>query len=1229
MRNSYLQQLARRVLGRGRGGRRPAPARRRSAVTLTLEQLEGRCLLSTLQAISLPSAANPPSDTAAGASTTPSVSADGRIVAFTSTANNLVPNESAPSPGAGAGAGPDQNIYLLDRSTGVTALVSHAAGSASQAGNGECDDPILSADGSTVVYDSLATDLAGRTIAPVSNVYLYNRLTGTNTLVSHRAADPLSSADGSARVQAVSGDGRFVVFFSAASDLVAGQAGAPGNLFLFDASSGAVTLMTHTAASLTTGAGADTGDLDGLVNGSPSAISDDGSLFAYVSTATALLAGPVASGPNVYLFHRATDTNTLVTASAGTGAGKAVSPAALSHDGHFVVYSAGDVFRYDTRLGTTLLVSHVPGSLTTGGNGASGVQNSALPIIRGAIPDSRSLLATNVDGSVVAFVSSATNLLGAPTNYTGNLFVWDASGTVSPVTGPAGGGGTVSGPFMSTAIFSSNTYLYGDLSLSDDGTEVAYASASGDVVAGQTGPAGLDNVFLDDREANTVRLVSGAGGSGTATGNAASNVPVLSRDGTALEFQTQAFNLSGTFYDANGNFDVLVYSVAPSPGLTLVSRRAFLVQTTGYSFLASTSADGRYTVFTSNGTNLVPNQVNTNSDQNVFLHDGQTGSTVLVDHLPNAVNSTGDGGIGTADPTQAPAPELRPVISADGRYVAFVSDATNLVTGVPSSDQSPKVFLYEVATGKVTQVSDNQPVGPHHVDEGRADSPAISGDGHYVAYDNVSGGDLLDRFAILYDTVAATGVTIFPSDQAGGDTFPTISDDGRFVAFSALHEASSSGFYTQAYLFDRTTGTAIPVSHTSGSATALANGTSGSAVVSHDGSAVAFVSAAPDLVAGQATGSFTNVFLYAVSTGTVRLVSGVNGSPTSGGHGNSDSPAIGLGGGYVAYRSDATNLVRGQTGPAGNVFEFNAAAGSQTLVSHQAGSPTTAAGGSSEPVLDDDGHLIAYASTAGNLIPGQGGPVGVKNIFIWLRQTDANILASGQDGSPTVGGDADSDQPVLTRHSFPGFSSKARLLPATGGASVAYINTLVALALSSNVIADGSGPGSLVGYLSVSSLLAGQYLPPTYRVPGAGGALFAVGAAAGSSSPLLTQFLASHAAQASYQVTLLVDVGFGFDPVTFEILVSPPPSGGGGVGGPRPITARLVPVRAGRKKRRLMVEVFYADTGALKEEFLSPFQKGPFKDIHVTVRDGSDGIADEVVISARKGRKKVTAAHAG
>ena len=264
--------------------------------------------------------------------------------------------------------------------------------------------------------------------------------------------------------------------------------------------------------------------------------------------------------------------------------------------------------------------------------------------------------------------------------------------------------------------------------------------------------------------------------------------------------------------------------------------------------------------------------------------------------------------------------------------------------------------------------------------------------------------------------------------------------------------------------------------------TAGANAPSTQAVLSHDGSTIGFTSAATNLVSGLSTGGFTNVFRYTTANG-ITLVSGAGGSATTGGNGGSDSPALGLDGTAIAYRSDATNLVSGNiTGS--NIYEDTTATGFRILVSHLGTDGDTAAGGSSEPVIDDDGHLVSYVSTAGDLIPGQGGPAGVKNVFVWLRQTGANILASGQGGSPTVTGNADSDFPLLTRDSFPGFSSRAtNLVRGVGGSSVAYINTLVAVALSPDTVALGSPAGSLVGTLSVTSLLAGQYLPPVYRLP--------------------------------------------------------------------------------------------------------------------------------------------------
>jgi hypothetical protein len=300
----------------------------------------------------------------------------------------------------------------------------------------------------------------------------------------------------------------------------------------------------------------------------------------------------------------------------------------------------------------------------------------------------------------------------------------------------------------------------------------------------------------------------------------------------------------------------------------------------------------------------------------------------------------------------------------------------------------------------------------------------------------------------------------------------------------------------------------------------------------------------------------------------------------------------------------------------------------QTLVSAQAGSPLAGAGGASEPVIDDDGHLVSYVSTAGDLIPGQSGPAGVKNVFVWLRQTGANILASGQDGSPTVTANADADFPLLTRHSFPGFSSRAtNLQRGVGGTSVAYINTLVALSLSPNAVADGSAAGSVVGTLSVSSLLAGQYLPPVYTLPPGidDNAAFALRAASGGTAPLVIEVPASYAGQSSYQVLVHVDIGFGDDSSLLRVAVIPPnPAGGGGhvasaSGG---VTARLIPVKVGKRKTLLLLLVFSADTGTLEGAFDAPFQRAGFKNLQVSVLGGN-----RVVVTARKGKRTVTATY--
>jgi FG-GAP-like repeat/WD40-like Beta Propeller Repeat len=611
--------------------------------------------------------------------------------------------------------------------------------------------------------------------------------------------------------------------------------------------------------------------------------------------------------------------------------------------------------------------------------------------------------------------------------------------------------------------------------------------------------------------------------------------------------------------DGNGVNDVFTYTPA-APALTLVSAAAFLpAPIPGNSFTTSVSGDGSYSVFTSTGTNLVADQINPHSAAtvNVFLFDKNTNTVQLVNHVSGLPTTSGDGGLnykGQPD-YQAPIAALQPVLSADGSVVAFTSYDNNLLPGEAESEPNPNefpwetlnyscVYLYNTQTGQITLV--NHAAGTPNTIGDYASSPAVSDNGQYVAYvydgagsEPVVGVGPADQGVgaiALYNSLTdtTTRITSLNAQNTGSASDPSISGDGRFVTY--LNQGN-------VYVFDNTTGQTTLVSHDVNSSTTPARAASTDAVISDDGSTIAFVSSATDLVTGQAPSSFTNVFRYANNgSGAISLVSGVACSLTVGGNGNSDSPAIDGNGSYIAFRSDATNILSGQTGATSNIFEFNTQAHTQALVSAQAGSSTIAAGGSSEPVIDGDGHLVSYTSTAGNLVPGQSGPVGVENVFIWLRQTGANILASGQNGSPTLTGNADSDDPVLTRDSFPVFSSVAtNLLPGVGGTSVAYLNTLVQLVLSNNLLADQSPAGTTVGNLGITgSLYAGAYLPPAYSLPaGNDNAAFRLGSNANGET-LVTFVATNYASQSSYQVNVHVDIGFGDESALFPVVVAAP-----------------------------------------------------------------------------------------
>ncbi len=407
-------------------------------------------------------------------------------------------------------------------------------------------------------------------------------------------------------------------------------------------------------------------------------------------------------------------------------------------------------------------------------------------------------------------------------------------------------------------------------------------------------------------------------------------------------------------------------SVRAMPGnTTRVSVASDGTQANGGSSTPSISADGRYVAFASLATNLVSGD--TNGVEDIFVHDRQTGQTTRV--------SVASGG------AQANGPSFDPSISADGRYVAFASFATNLASG--DTNDHRDIFVHDRQTGATTRVSVATGGGQANL---ASSDPSISADGRYVAFaslaSNLVSGDTNntgDIFVHDRQTGATTRVSIGPGGtQANrGSIAPSISADGRYVAFHSDATNLVSGVTngtTHIFVHDRQTGATTRVSVAS-------DGTEGNSVsirpsISADGRYVAFQSMATNLVSGD-TNMYQDVFVHDRQTGQTTRVS----VASDGTEGNSGSlaPSISADGRYVAFQSQANNLVSGDTGFITDVFIHDRQTGVTARVSI-AFDGTEPNNESFDPSISADGRYVAFESEATNLVSGDTN--GTRDIFI-------------------------------------------------------------------------------------------------------------------------------------------------------------------------------------------------------------------------------------------------------
>ena len=396
----------------------------------------------------------------------------------------------------------------------------------------------------------------------------------------------------------------------------------------------------------------------------------------------------------------------------------------------------------------------------------------------------------------------------------------------------------------------------------------------------------------------------------------------ISANGRYVLFNSQARNLvAGDTNDRNDVFladrqtgAVQRVSVRSGGGQAKPGSDPF-----GGSYAGGLSSNARYVVFRSDSPNLVPRDTNRASD--IFVFDRTRNVTTRVSVGPRG--------------RQANGPSGDPAISANGRYVAFSSFASNLVRG--DSNKQTDVFVRDLRTHRTIRVSVTSRGGQAaRCSQGcESTEPALSATGRYVAFQssatNLVRGDtnrLGDVFVHDLRTGKTERVSVSSSGrQAGGDrtntgsNAPAISADGRFVAFHSLATnlvAGDTNRTADAFVRDRRTHKTTRVSVSSSGV--QANGENlGALGISADGRYVAFTSLASNLVAGDVN-DITDVFVRDLRAGTTSLVS-LGASGNQGGDGSAVNPAsFSADDRYLAFSSWASNFVPGDTNDVPDAF---------------------------------------------------------------------------------------------------------------------------------------------------------------------------------------------------------------------------------------------------------------------------------------------------------------------
>ena len=981
-----------------RSARSARRSRRRPPKPLLLQPLEERRLL-TIAPLTL---ADPSMYGASAtlASSHPSISADGQLIAFESDADDLVPNDTNNQP----------DVFVYNRATSAVSLVS--VGPNGQAGGVMHNTfPVISPDGRYVAFESAG---GGNILNGVNGDQLYLRdlRTGTTSIVSI-GGNGTTAGNQTSYAPVFSADSEHLAFLSSSSNLVGGASFTTGqsNLFERDLVTGATSLVS-VAMNGTSDAGVD--------YGTDFSLSANGRYVVFESSATNVAPHDVNGNQNVYVRDMVSGTTSLVDVDiTGTSNGDGhnelpYDSQAIDADGRYVVFESnadnlvtGATNRYvdgylrDLVTGTTRL-------LYSSGGGSYSASEVISP-----------------NGQWVAFVTGAA-LLPQDTNGHADVYLFNtATGKLSLASVNAAG--TNGGNNTSGSTNYPFDFSLGGLVFSADSQHLAFQSSAIDLTGGVV--TSHRNLYVRDLTAGVTRLVT-SNAAGNDGGDSDSHDPVLSANGSVVAFESTADNLVPD--DNNQQQDIFVRDL--TAGVTVLASWHSPLLPIAHpdqqgGTLASITPDGRYVAFTSltfhgsdvapNGSDLAPT-VNFDNwgEPSIFVRDRQTGKLTVVDMT--ADGTAADGG-------------FDPKLTPDGKYVVFLSSSQKLVNGLSYYIAGGEAAVYErdLATGVTSIVSVN-PAGNHDVNTSVAAEISVSDDGRYVAYTSndpsgVAGAtDANDQYGAVYLRDTQTGSTTLVSHDLANDGQIRgnsgkirISSDGRYVLFTSDDPnlaAGDTNANTDVFRWDRTTG-AVALVSVNQAGTGSGNGWSGlddHPVMTPDGRYIAFASKATDLVANT---SHENVFVRDMTAGTTTLVS----ANPSGAEGNRISwlPSISDNGSEVAFISGASDLVAGDTDFNAQVFVRNLTTGTTTLVSENAagtgpGNDSSYPAGIEAPLISSDGRNVAFTSYATDLVPNfvDGNGPNHNDLFVRDLTAGQTILVTVDD-SGTASGDQSVSDPIL------------------------------------------------------------------------------------------------------------------------------------------------------------------------------------------------------------------------